>query len=389
MPTTRIANPEPGESLAGIDPQLLQQLDAGWRHRLNLFTGRALGTDALDKEQLYRSGLLATLGQAVTPGIVNGLVLSLDASTPDPLLTVTPGYGIAASGEDVALARTLQTRLSTLAVIDSATGLAIADPDTLLKADFRSYAADAGGLPAGVFVLQPIVAQVNGQTFDDGSGPLEVSGNLNASCDQDPEEYAFEDWQTADGLQLVFVPWPAADATLPLPAANPQATFRNRLVYTVFAAETQLESDAVLPWMTVGVPVALVAFDAPGRIVWEANTAFSAGQMVTDAKGNVQQVQTPGISGAAAPAWNATVGAATTDGGVTWINTGPRTWQAKAAYVAGQTVVDSNGYLQNATSAGTSGAAQPAVWNETPGGTTQDGTVAWTNAGFTWQPLFV
>ncbi|MGA8533374.1 MAG: hypothetical protein WB615_04645, partial [Candidatus Tumulicola sp.] len=106
-------------------------------------------------------------------------------------------------------------------------------------------------------------------------------------------------------------------------------------------------------------------------------------------KGNVQQVQTPGISGAAAPAWNATVGATTTDGGVAWINTGPRTWQAKAAYVAGQTVVDSNGYLQKATSAGTSGAAQPAVWNETPGGTTQDGTVAWTNAGFTWQPLFV
>ena len=65
MPATPITNPAGGESLVGIEPQLLQQLpDSGWRRRLNLFTGRALSVSALDNEQLYRSGLLSTLGQA-------------------------------------------------------------------------------------------------------------------------------------------------------------------------------------------------------------------------------------------------------------------------------------------------------------------------------------
>ncbi len=260
MPATPIANPEPGESIVGIDPQLLQQLNAGWRHRLNLFTGRALTENALDDEQQYRSGLLATLGQTVAPGIVTGLELSLDSSS-DPLVTVTPGYGVAASGEDIILLRAIQTRLSTLAAFDPATGSQIVDPKTALPGTFQSYAAGANAQPAGVFVLQPIVTQVNGQAFDDKTGSIEVSGNLNASCDRDPEEYAFEDWQLADGARLVFVAWPAANAGLPLPAATPPATFRNRIVYSIFEAEAQLAIDDQLPWAAAGVPLALVAFD--------------------------------------------------------------------------------------------------------------------------------
>src|SRR5271165_6512585 len=80
MPATPITNPFPGEDLLGIEPQLLQQVDPGWRHRLSLFTGRALSDTALDSEQLYRAGLLATLGQAVSPGVVKGLVVSFDIS---------------------------------------------------------------------------------------------------------------------------------------------------------------------------------------------------------------------------------------------------------------------------------------------------------------------
>ncbi len=332
MPATPIQNPEPGESLIGIDPQLLQQPNAGWRRRLNLFTGRTLSADALQNEQNYRSGLLATLGQAVTPGIVNGLVLSVDTSTPDSLLTVTPGYGIAASGEDVSLFRALQTRLSTLSVIDSITGVQITDPHTDLPANFQGYMAGTSVPPVGVLVLQPIAAEANGSMFDQGTGPLEVSTNLNASCDRDPQEYAFEDWQVVEGLRLVFVPWPAASAALPLPAAIPQATYRNRIAYAIFGAEAQLALDEQLPWMAVGVPVALVAFDMSAA--------------------------------------------------------GTGAWQAKTAYTAGQTIVDPDGYLQTATTTGTSGTAQPAVWNDTAGKATQDGTVIWTNGGVPWRLLF-
>src|SRR5579864_6680122 len=118
MPATPITNPAGGESLVGIEPQLLQQLpDSGWRRRLNLFTGRALSVSALDNEQRYRSGLLSTLGQAVTPGTVKGLALTLNTGVSDPLIAITPGYGIMAGGIDVILNQTLKTALSTLPVI--------------------------------------------------------------------------------------------------------------------------------------------------------------------------------------------------------------------------------------------------------------------------------
>ena len=123
MPATPIVDPVSGESLVGTEPQLLQQVDPGWwRQRLNLYTGRALTVSALDSEQDYRGGLLATLGQSVTAGTVNGLSLTMDLSGADPLLVVTPGYGITASGQDVVLNSTLKAHLSTLTVIDAVTG---------------------------------------------------------------------------------------------------------------------------------------------------------------------------------------------------------------------------------------------------------------------------
>ena len=50
---------------------------------------------------------------------------------------------------------------------------------------------------------------------------------------------------------------------------------------------------------------------------------------------------------------------------------GTGAWQAKTAYTAGQTIVDPDGYLQTATTTGTSGTAQPVVWNDTAGKATQ------------------
>jgi hypothetical protein len=245
----------PGESLIGIEPELLQQVDPGWRHRLALFNGRTLTAASLDSEQAYRAGRLAMLGQCVTQGIVKGLELSADLTAADPVLQVTAGYGISATGEDVTLLRTLKTTLSTLQVIDPQTGAVIAG--------FSAYAANpANKNYAGVLVLQPITGQVSGASVDTGPLPAIVSGNLNASCNQDPEEYAFEDWQIVDGARLVMVAWPSTPASLAMPALTPAASYRNRLAYTVFNAEMALTPDDRLPWDVLGVPVAIMGFDA-------------------------------------------------------------------------------------------------------------------------------
>jgi hypothetical protein len=416
MPATRITNPAPGESLIGIEPELLQQqsiqsqeppaaAQPGWRHRLNLFTGRTLSVAALDSEQEYRAGLLACMGQSVTPGTVKGLELSMAASGSDFIFTVTPGYGIAGTGEDVTLHRTLQTPLKVLPVIDPS--------GNLLPQTFQDFASSAANkTPAGVLVLLPIVAQVSGQLMDTGTGPIEVSGNLNASCDQDPQEYAFEDWQIADGALLVFLPWPAGMASLQLPDPTQQATWRNRLAYTIFSAETKFGRDDAFPWTMLGVPVALVGFDntwkplfvdrasvvragglprqrhslkpAPVTVPqWQANTTFVAGQFIADPNGNIQKVQVAGTSGSAPPAaWNKTQGQTTVDNKITWFNIGPVSWQPSTVFTVGQFIVDPNGNVQTVVTvqpSGKSGASAPA-WSDV-NLQTIDGGITWMNNG--------
>src|SRR5262249_6701859 len=116
----------------------------------------------------------------------------------------------------------------------------------------------------GVLLLQPVIAEVNKTEVNTGA-PIEVSGNLQTACDRDTEAYAFEDWQTADGVRLVMAAWPARPAGIQLPARDPAATWRNRLVYTVFDAEAALARDDRLPWEYLGVPLGLAGFDT----VWK------------------------------------------------------------------------------------------------------------------------
>ena len=99
MSATTIKNPLPGEDLIGIEPDLLQQVNAGWRRRLSLFTGRALSTTALEAEQVYRAGRLAMLGQAVTPGTISGLEAGLDTSGAVPLVVVQRVMGFSTTGK--------------------------------------------------------------------------------------------------------------------------------------------------------------------------------------------------------------------------------------------------------------------------------------------------
>jgi hypothetical protein len=407
MPATPITNPVSGESLLGTEPQLLQQVDPGWRRRLNLFTGRALSDTALDSEQLYRGGLLATLGQGVTAGSVTGLALTIDPSL--TLLTVTPGYGIDANGQDVVLNTKLTTPVASLAVVDGVTGT-----QQLTIAEWQSDPTNTTF--AGVLLLQPVVAQVSGQQLDTGGAPAIVSGNLGASCAQDPEEYAFEDWQIADAVRLVFLPWPNNVTALPLPALTPQATLRNRLAYATFEAESMLGQDDQMPWSMLGVAVGLIAFDntagwtplfvdcasvvrAGGlprqRLVlpsqaeplaqWAPNVNFAVNDSIADSNGNVQIATTAGQTGTKAVVWATKLGDLTHDNNVVWKENGPINWVASTEYALGQFVFDPMGYQQMVVQAGWSGALEP-DWNGVylP---TDDGTVIWVNEGSGTQPI--
>ncbi|HTT65128.1 MAG TPA: hypothetical protein VMG35_24925 [Bryobacteraceae bacterium] len=288
MSATQIQDAMPGEDLLGIEPELLQQVDPGWLHRLNLYPGRALTAPALLSEQLYRAGRLATLGQCVTQGTVKGLEFSADFTQTDPVLQVSPGYGISATGEDVAVLRTLRTTLGSLQVVDPQTGAVILS--------FPQYAQmHAGNNYAGVLLLQPVTGQVNGAAVDTGAQPLIVSGNLNASCDQDPEEYAFEDWQIVDGVRLVMVAWPASPGTLMTPSVTPAASWRNRLVYTVYNAELQLSPEDRLPWDLLGVPVGLFGADSSGTAFVDRWSVVRAGGLPR------RRYVLPAQPGAAAP----------------------------------------------------------------------------------------
>ena len=299
---------------------------------------------------------------------------------------------------------TLKARLSTLAVIDAVTGVEMYN--------FHQSVGDpTNSTHAGILLLQPVIAQVSGQMLDTGTPPIEVSGNLGASCDQDPSEYAFEDWQIADAVRLVYLPWPYGVPALPLPANTPVATWRNRLAYAIFEAESLLGPDDQLPWAMLGLPVALIAFDR--GVAWAANTAFAAGQFITDPNSNMQLVTTAGTSGASQPpngtlstvapqpmaalpgptmAWP---GSRSSSIATPWSRAGglPRhryvlpsqplplmEWQSNTEFEAGEFIIDANLNMQLVKTAGTSGGPPP-TWPTVFGQTTTDGSVVWIENG--------
>jgi hypothetical protein len=51
---------------------------------------------------------------------------------------------------------------------------------------------------------------------------------------------------------------------------------------------------------------------------WRASTGYAVGDVIVDSNGNIVECTTPGMSGAAAPAWATTVGTTTRDAGVIW-----------------------------------------------------------------------
>jgi hypothetical protein len=298
MSTSPLNHPARGESLLSVDPELQQQVDPGWRRRMSLYTGRALTDTALKAEQSYRSGRLALLSQLVSPGIAVGLDATVGT---DGRIHVLPGYGFAATGEDVTLLREL--------VVPSWNVLPVVDAVT---ANFKQSFADAQKDPeqqGGVFVLMllPVAAPENLEA----RGCVEVTGEMSSSGPIDPEAYAFQDLELVDGAELALAAWPNV-APLTLPNTAPANTFRNRIATTVFDAELNPDPNDntettpySLPWEAIGVAVGLAAFDASWNLLFfDRNSVVRSG-----GRADQPQLRTgaPAVPGTFLPVPRATV----------------------------------------------------------------------------------
>lgn len=244
-----IDDPVQGEQVLAVQPALERTPDADWRQRLEYFSGRTLTHTALRLEQQSRSGRLATLGQAVSPGVVTGLEASAARTGEGVVIEIAAGMGIAASGEIVHVNRNQQVLLDDIRVFAPAAMLGGqgAEGAPVLGDTLGTLRAGGAPLPeAVVLVLQPAVVVHFSQ---------EASTD---PCDIDPSDAAFANWQWVDGCRLVLYAW---DPKLsPLPVAG--SWRRNRIAYAVFDAERDLSQGGILPWMTVGVPIGLIGLNS-------------------------------------------------------------------------------------------------------------------------------
>jgi hypothetical protein len=119
---------------------------------------------------------------------------------------------------------------------------------------------------------------------------------------------------------------------------------------------------------------------------WQPSTAYTVGQEVLDSNFQIQVVAIAGTSGSAAPSWSTTASDLTFDDTVIWLDQGvqsantPAAWQADVAYSIGDLMLDSNGNIEDCIFAGTSGSSAP-HWSTIPAGVTANSGVAWENLG--------
>lgn len=122
---------------------------------------------------------------------------------------------------------------------------------------------------------------------------------------------------------------------------------------------------------------------------WTGTTVVSLGtrRIPTTANGYYYEVVVAGTTSGTEPTWPTNIGEEKTDGSVTWKCAGWSdsigTWAASHAYIMFNRVSVPSGsthYIFECTIAGTSAGSQPS-WNFTPGQTTKDNTVTWTNIG--------
>ncbi|HEX5745272.1 MAG TPA: hypothetical protein VFZ09_03450 [Archangium sp.] len=269
MNTKPLKESLPDEHILQVEPRPRPTVDAGWRSRPHLHTGRALSAESLSTEQRERSGRLALRGQLVAPGVVAGLEVRLETRYDElekrdvHFFQLGSGLGLTASGEDVLLPRITRVRVDQVPAfwLDEGQDPSSFDISILSNSD---VAATHKGLRAAVLVLVPVVSRK-----DDPSDPT------------DPEAYSFEDQRWVDGCAPVLFAWPRG-WHMPDPEA---LDWRNRLAWTLFEAERQRPHQTYAPWEEVGVPLALIGFTPPASIDDLATPLFADRASVVRAGG--------------------------------------------------------------------------------------------------------
>ncbi|MDH3665219.1 MAG: hypothetical protein OEU92_35255, partial [Alphaproteobacteria bacterium] len=248
--------------------------------RLNYVAGRTLTERALRTEQTWRDRRFALLGRGLEPGIIEGFEVEvLDDAAGTATLRVSPGSGLARSGEDVTANRPLTVRLDDIPAAEPLIQTGI-EPRGLV-----------------VLLLQPI------------RGLAALAADPEDPCPTDTEAYPYADIVTQDGARLVWfrldgdptVELPAEEELLrpappegggeprflgPLSSRNlllpprpligrtesllaPQTVARNTTARRLIDQEAdaaRLGKDP--PWARFGLPLAILQIDAAGNILF-------------------------------------------------------------------------------------------------------------------------
>lgn len=293
--TRKIGRTFADEHVIGVDPPMKPELPGVWRRRMNPFAGRAISDKALTAEQDMRAGMQRLQGLSLAPGTVDGLEILLDPGArgkgpAEASFQVSPGLGLARSGEDVSVGARRKMSFAMLPVIlradhqdaldgegapdvspnaphdradeEGPVGMAARLRPQLPRRLGASLAATAANpeskfIPhVGVIVAQPVSATILGRAMDE--------------CPPDPRDEPYADLRRIDGCRIALYLWPSEMAAIAggpdyaLPAAGP--ALRNRLAYSVFDNEKLLLSDEMHPWEEWGVPLAIAAFDADWKL---------------------------------------------------------------------------------------------------------------------------
>ena len=277
------------EHVLSTDPVLAPELPNVWLRRMNAFAGRSVSADALTAEQEARAGRIRLRGQSVTAGVVRGLGTTLEAGAAGggAMIQVAPGFGLARSGEDISVATPRRLKLADLpvyaradwldAVAAGAPAPTPAPPPPVDRGSGGAFADLAAALPrrmanafstligstvdpllprVAILVAEPVTAELVGR--NDPADP----------CPRDPRDDPYDDWRRIDGCRLSLYLWPSEIVALPgtsapdygLPPAGP--AMRNQLAWRIFQVESGMLPDEMHPWEELGVPLAMLAFDA-------------------------------------------------------------------------------------------------------------------------------
>lgn len=141
------------------------------------------------------------------------------------------------------------------------------------------------------------------------------------------------------------------------------------LVYTPAGEYVTAGTFAVVAFLDAGYRVDVGVISQMGNDPWDALTIYD-----TDTVFVTSNASNFGQGPYTVPLYAAYLGNSTAQPVV-----GPAgSWQALHAYAEGDCIIDSDGYLERCTTAGTSGAMEP-TWPDNSGDTTSDGTAEWTN----------